>query len=605
MPAGFTQSLEDEYWGYLDRLASETRNQIENMPETTTPLQWSEEFERMGREQTCSARFFLMSWLEEHAQSAEGDYYTFSYRGKTFRFHTVTAEYALALPDEERDAYIKLLTSIAADNHEDSQRVWKPLFWRAMLRNKSVRLLNRQESFQLAHGLRFNLKQAEKFLICVLENDGFSYVRSEDLIETFCFLNPPSNNWYAAQALKERYEVLCGRIPKNQDEGRPEEYTRGISLSLPALLKQWNRTADEDTVELFLDWMKQQAPNLDVPSRTAHRLYRRLAGYAHQLTTDPESITYEDDFVYDIQDHCYNEMYDLPLDYDVFILTEDLLRTAATEFDNERKWKPELVWRYLTVEEDGKVSAQAIGSRLPQLLTGEIAVTKADLLFLLWYTCDLFWTEALDSTRLYDRLCGFWTLAEELLSEALLPRFYAPHLLERSFLNAICSQSVMKVSPFEIYEEMCELVLPEKQTRNRKKQVSEKVTKANRALMEKKTTDAYCNDQLDFEGIETALLSHLLKHARIKGQYQFSPEGISFLPNPEIVVPYRSPETGNRFDQTRADYRSAEETEHRFRFVYGLSLYLMDYAAKHGFHCSFRTNYQKNVTLTLLEWEAL
>lgn len=605
MPAGYTQSIEDAYWSYTDRIAGETRERIENIDENATAEEWRRELNAIGQEQTSSARFFLMSWLQENASAVEGDQFVFSYQGRDHRFHRVSRDYALSLPEQERNDYIRLLTRIAADNHGEEPRLWKPLFWRAMLRSKSTRLLSREEGFQIAHGLHFSLLQAEKFLICVLENDGLSYIRSEDLIEAFCFLHLPANNARVARNLKERCEARCGAIPKNDSQLRPDAYTQSISLSLPGLLRSWNQDADHDTVEQFLDWLETQAPNLDVPGKSARSIYSRLAHYAWQLTAHPDLFPSDAYFTAQIEERCFGPLPASASDVDPYVVAQTILNRASTEFDNERKRNPELIWRCLTVDESGKLTAQAIGDRIPHLLRGELSVTKADLLFLLWYTCDRLWLEATDDESLYDRLCGFWMLSDELLEEALLPRFYVPHVLERSFLEAICSKNTLIHSPFEVYESMCESVLPEKRTRSRQKTADAKSTRLRRAQMEQETEAAYCSGQLDHEGLDEALAPHLLRHARPGAQYQFTPDGVTAPPNPEVIVPYPHRSSAERFRQSAPDYKSDERAQERFRFLYGLSLALCDRAAREGFHCGFRVNYTKNATLTLLEWERL
>ena len=608
MPAGYTQSIEDAYWSYADRVMAEVKTRIENIDESATAAQWRSEFEEIGREETCSARFFVMSFLEEQAATVTEEGFDFAFHKKLYHFGRVTAEHAFHLPDDERNQYIKLLTMIAAENNEDDPSDWKPLIWRVMLRNKSVRLLTRSEAFALGHGLHMNLKQLEKLLLCAMDNDGLSFNRSEDLIEAFCFLHGPANDIYTAAELKHRYQGAAEVIPKTGEEERPERFTASISLSLPELVKAWDADADHETTELFMDWLLTQAAHLDLPGRTARRIYRRLAWYAAQLTRDPEAVVYEEDFTDDIMEHCESEAYDPPADADPYVMAGDMLYYASLEFDNSRKLRPELTWRYMTVDEDGRVTARAIGERMPALLMGETEVTKADLLFLLWYACDLFWVSSVgrgDEILLYDRISGFWTLAEELLDMALLPRFYAPHLLERSFLTAICAQTQLPESPFEIYESMCEYILPEKQTRVREKKADEKATKAARKALEARIRKDYVNGEIDLEGIREPLLAHLLSHGAVRAQYVFKPEGICLMPNPNVAIPYPSPETGGRFDQERGDYRSDEAALDRFRLVYGLALAMIDGASAGGYHCDFRVNYNKNVSLTVLEWEPL
>lgn len=637
----YTQNIIDNYWDTLDRTAFEAKNEIENMDEDASPEDWKEQLQKIGKEYTCSARFFLMSYLFENADSISDDSksYTYSYRGKDYIFHQVSAEYAQQLPDEERNTYIKLLTLIAADNHNDPVNIWKPLMWKAMLRNKKLELLTCQEGYQIAHGLKFNLQQAEAFLLRVLDNDAFCYTRSEDIIEAFCFLYSPANNWHTAQTLKERYHQKTDQIPKKDIDLKPDDFTKNISITLSDRIHEWEKEADMDILDLFMNWLIDQAPILDIPSRSAYKIYRRLTAYAYEITlflsdyisnssvSDDMNIMeayrvsrsindniYDNDFADEIEQHCFNETYDLK-EEDVYKVASTLLNFASVEFDNLRRKTSDQTWRYLTVDNNGQITAKAIGSRIPALLTGTEAVTKADLLFMLWYTCDLFWTWSIykedSDVVLFDRISGFYYVAEELLKKALLPIFYVPHMLERSFLNAICTEELANESPFEIYEGMCEFVLPEKKERKRIKTADTAVTKKSRARLEKTAEDLYNAGLLKFDGLEDPMAEHFLEHAAEKGQYLFTPEGIYYLdpkaavqnPNMTIAIPYPDPSTGNRFDMKRKDYKDEKVMEERFQFLYGLSLYLMDNATAEYYRSDFRTNYRKNATLSVIKWE--
>lgn len=608
----------EEYQSYADEAAVKIRKRIENMDEKATAEEWQNQILAIGKEYTCSARVFLLSYLSEHGESNLEDTrtYTISFGGREYKFQKVTAQYAFNLPDEERNLYIRLLTEIAADNHGDSLNNWRPLMWKAMLRNKKTELLTRQEGFQIAHGLQFSLKQAEEFLVRVLDNDGFCYTRSEDIIEAFCFLHKPANNWYTAQELKKRYHQQTDHISKSEAACKPNEFTRSVAVSLPERILEWEKTGGENTMECFMDWLISQAAFLDVPSRSAYEIYRRLAAYAYELTVKITSDTVDSqyDFIYEIRKRCFDENYVLE-EADEYRVTSVLLRYARDEFDNQRKRKPEEVWRYLTADARGGLTAVAIGDRIPGLLTGKTEVTKADLLFLLWYVCNLFYSVELDYFVLYDRIVDFWELAEELLDKALLPQFYVPHILERSFLIALLTETKLDASPFEIYEGMCEFVLPKKERPGGRKSEEEKQrksrkTKKSRSKLEHDTENLYAKGMLSFEGIEADMKEHFLEHAQEMGQYCFTNRGIFYYPDPEVKNPdlpaaisYRNAATGTRFDMSRKDYKEDAVMEERFQFLYGLALYLTDNAAAEFYQCDFRVNYRKKATLTVIRWK--
>ena len=326
----------------------------------------------------------------------------------------------------------------------------------------------------------------------------------------------------------------------------------------------------------------------------------------------------QEDFSDFIRNNCLKREDSLTPETDIYELTSVLLKYASNEFDNTRHCRPEQIWRYLTIHpETGRLTAEAIGEKIPLLLNGTLPVTKADLLFMLWYTCDLLWILSAPSDPadkpelLYDRIAGFWGLAEELLEESCLPKFYAPHLLERSFLNAlVCADHFTEDSPFEIYENFCEIILPEKFTRDRVKKVDTAQTKAARKALEKAVETEFFAKKIDFEHVENTLTEHFLAHPAKGGQYLFTVEGIYFIPdsqaalrnpNPELLFSYPDKKTAPRFDMTSADYTSENAMNERFRFVYGLALYMKEQAALQGQKKDFRINYRQKVTLTIIK----
>ncbi len=640
----YTREIEKNYKNWGRSVADITDDIIENMGEDISKKLWREQLLSMEKEYTCSPRFFLMSYLFEKANKTlqsnlidnENDsfedikMYTISYDNKEYRFHAVSAEQAWFLPGEERNRYIQLLTKMAADHHRDPDSVWKPLFWKAMLRKKKMEMLTRQEGFRIAHGLKFDLEKTEEFLLRVLDNDGFSYTRSEDIIEAFCFLHEPANNWHVAQDLKSRYRSETIDIPKKEVVFKPDDFTKGMASSLLEFIEEWNKNREKDTVEQFMDWLVSLAPLLDIPSRSAFQIYRRLADIAYEITSermfsmdDYVMNTYhihgvcnngqfrERDFVKKIREYCLEDGFEQK-EMDAYQMASVLVQYAEVVFDNVRRRKPDQIWRYLTVDDKGRLTARSIGKRIPLLLSGKEAVTKADLLFLLWYTCDLLW-ESGDyewEISLNDRMEGFWKLARILLRRALLPRFYTPHILERSFLNAICTEAFSEESPFEIYEGMCEFVLPEKRSRNRTKTVDSQVSKQSRAKLEQLVEQRYCEETLTFEGIEELLSKHILEKGEKGGKYLFTQEGIFYflwkagIQNPDLPVTIFYPQavTGHRFDKSRKDYQNVEIREERFQFLYGLTLYLTEHVLT-NFKCKFRVNYQKNASLSIMKME--
>ncbi len=746
----YTDDVTGGYWSYAVRTTYEIKDMVGDMEEEATAKDWGELLEKIRREYTCSVRFFLMRYLfEEDGCMAgrvvrEGEGYRIAYGGRTYHFHKVTPEHAFALPDEERDQYVELLTRIAADRHDDPPRVWRPLMRKAMLRNKEVRLLTRQEGFQLAHGLGFGLDRTEAFLLRALENDGFCYTRSEDLIEAFCFLYGPADDRYTAQQLKARYHEQTDHLPKHAVALKPDAFTQKIAQSLPAWIRGWCAGGGEEmargtgreaeavrgteretgavwgtgketemvrgteretgaaggtgketemvratergtgqsrdpgaseqdgmetaVTDAFMTWLIVQAPFLDIPSRSAWQIYRRAAAFAHTVTRaltsgsadEQEAIleplfapymegegTYLTDMIMayclgDEKDQERGQEEDQERDQEEgqeggqekgetgtdgvagrgFVDGEDPYRTAsdllwmAYEGAGDSAAKeagkgkgPAGLWRYLTADQKGRLTVKAIGSRIPLLLSGEEAVTKADLLFLLWSICDLSWMAWGQDTEdfLYERLAGFWSLAEELLDKAMLPPLYAPHLLERGFLYAICAEDPGGGSPFELYEELCAYALPARWSRRRVKKVDPAEGRRYRRLLKKKARELYRTGQIDLEGLGEALSAHFGEHGKEGGIYRFTPEGICYqekklaVPDPEepVAIPYPRAGTGRRFDRSRGDYKTPRVQEERFLFLYGL---VLDLAGRwEGIRRrDFRINYLDHASVTIL-----
>lgn len=640
----YTRKVEKSYEDFENNIADITDYIIENINENTSRKLWKEQFLLMEKEFTCSSRFFLMQYLYEKANKMSQrnqvvnrydsfdstKMYTIFYDNKKYQFHAVSAEQAWFLSVEERNQYIQLLTKMAADCHGDQNSMWKPLFWKAMLRKKKMEMLSRQEGFQIAHGLKFGLGKAEEFLLRVLDNDGFCYTRSEDIIEAFCFLYEPANNWHIAQELKSRYNRETKNISKREIILKPDDFTRGMAFSLLEFIKEWNESKENDTIEQFMDWLISLAPMLDIPSRSAYQIYGRLANIAYKLTSEQmisveEDVTntyhiqnirnneqyIEEDFEKRIREYCLQDGFE-QIEMDEYKMASVLLRYAETSFDNIRRRKPDQIWRYLTVDDKGRLTAISIGRRIPYLLSGKEAVTKADLLFLLWYVCEIFWDSGSNEREisLYERIIGFWELAKILLNSAMLPRFYVPHILERAFLNAICTEAFIEESPFEIYEGMCEFILPGKKSRNRRKNVDTQMSKQSRAKLEHLVEQRYCEEQLIFEGMEDALSKHILEYGEKDGKYLFTQEGVYYfllkeaIQNPDlpVTIPYPQDVTGYRFDKNRKDYYNVVIMEERFQFLYGLSLYLTEHVLT-NYQCKFRVNYQKNASLSITKME--
>ena len=603
---GYTQHIENHYWGYFKQVNHKTIQQLQTAATNASETEIDTAIEHFRQEYTCSARRYLMNYFQKRASAEipQLHQYSFVWSGNVYLFSMVDDVVVCNLNTEERDQYIQLICEIAASNHGDPISEWRPLIRKAMLWNKRIELIDKEDAFRIGHGLHFNLEEMNDFLLRVLDNEDLSYRKAEDVIEAFCFLYAPANNWHTANALKAEYAARTIGITARALDDKPMDFTVAVEKSLKSRVCNW-KACGRNVQESFMEWLVARAPFMNLPSKKATNLYRRLTNFSYEVMTEQRFILNEKDLMPELLAYCSSDIPKHSSAVSAYDTAAAILSNASLEFDNLRKRQPEQVWRYLTVDKKGRTTAVAIGARIPNLLLGKEEVTKADLLFMLWYLCDLCWLENsrdVGGHIVADRIADYWSTAENLLESARLPVFYAPHMLERCFLKSICSiQSVME-NPFEVYEGMCEFVLPEKQVRIRGKQGSK--SEKSRATLEKEAMEAFMRNEIDFEGIECLMAQHLMIHGAKGKKYIFSREGISSFPDPEIIISYPAPETGRRFDQSNSEYAQQRCLELRFRFIYGLSLYLTEIARNAGVVCEFRTNYQKNVSLTVLKWDS-
>ena len=140
----------------------------------------------------------------------------------------------------------------------------------------------------LGHILGFSLGEMQWFLLRVLqEADGFRFQLSQDLIEAYGFLTNAS--WQKVRSLHQRYETLSANIQKADSSDRNDQWTRNVSDTLPGKVEQWTRYPESQD-ENFMEWLLALSPGLDIPSRTAQRIYRNMAAYAYRLIKNQEQV---------------------------------------------------------------------------------------------------------------------------------------------------------------------------------------------------------------------------------------------------------------------------------------------------------------------------
>lgn len=641
----YTENISDYYFDFEDSYNYEILNKVNEeldvICEKATPKQFKEKIESIRKEYFCSARRFLMEYVKGMSKVNEDGSFDIDYAGDVYHFTGAGMDQAVALKDQERNQYIKLLTNIAMDSNEEKDNKeyysdWRRIFRVAMLWNKNPSILTREDGLKLCHGLNFSFNQAKDFLIRVLENDGFNFASSEDLIETFCFLHIGANNWHTAKRLKEQYQEKTKDIVKISVEEKPERGTELIIENLPHIIHQWEQTVEETTVEeKFMSWLVERAECLDVVSKSSHDIYSKLCRIAYKMILDLEEEEIEfsnddqliSDRVTDFMERYEEEIQSIAENVSVYDVQKKLVTYAVNEFDNQRihnqeeYWKS---WRYLTIGSDGNLTTQGIGDQIVTLLKGDAFVKKADLLFIIWLICDIYWANLSVSglkSSFNDRMQDFLNFSEDMLQAAHLPEFYVPHLLEQSMLMSICSKCLSSMGetmePYEVYQEICEIYAPRRKRKKKEEgdtkegeeekkngEEGEKVSlNQYRLIWESEIKEKFCLGETEYDGTEKIILEHLLKNAAVKKDYVFSPEGISFAPDPAIIIDYPDANIGKKFDRRNEEYQSMEANEERFKYLSAIYLFLQKAVYEKGYKLNCGVYYKATCKISITKWE--
>ncbi len=488
---------------YLDLL----ENDAEEMWEMIAPEAQGSDLDRLkyrllsvAREYRFSSRFALMRILHSRG-----------YQGCTAGHLSV--EVASGLTAEDHQAYLRQLMTMAACAPEEEVteqtifRAWHDadsanLVSESLISDKICgdekklekarakyekenkkkfgTLLTREEALRLGHILGFSLKEMQWFLLRVFDTEeGFRLNHAVDLIEVYCFLMGKS--WQQAEKLKLQYQEISKEIAKKETPERSRNWTGRAAGELLEKIHDWKYCPDSCD-DSFLQWLKDHAYGLDVPSHTAGALYRNMAVYAYKLASGKSFLPEESEFLDKIQELCRQGSDHPDLRYYLYregVLSEkkcaeiakDLLRehsdlAESTHPDNAK------AWAVITTRPDCTVSStygliNDSRTRVMELLMGTAEVQKADILMMLWLIINLVWYDAVepDADALCCRILDLKDAAYALLDTALLPGFYSPHLMEQSMMLSIVYGGKMHINPVEVYGYMLQCV---KATRNRK-----------------------------------------------------------------------------------------------------------------------------------------
>lgn len=482
---GYTQDAKERCMGLIDQDITAIWKDINAVAETATAEIWGQKIRSIAAEYTFSVRFALMRFVHS---SLSGDdvagVKTVEAKGQT----DITMEHAKALTNEELLTYEKCLMYIASRQADAGQEGDADLIHKALQGRGRGKILTLEESFRLGHILGFSLQQMDQFLMRTSnDSDGFRFNMAEDVIEAYGFLN--GYGWRKTASLKDTYQAFLeseGFVPA-EFRDRENDWTQDVGATFPEMVRGWPA---EERDERFLDWMKQEAPHLDLPSRSAQRIYRNLAIYAFRQISGKEWPPTELQFVEAVE-----ELVNLP-EEDEFVqealyengkISQKKCKCVADVLlDNNRMRSvyggldKGLAWRAFTVLPNGNPSTGTSRTRLQELLTGEVAVEKNDMLYLLWFAATLCWFEdglnyGERDRGAGDRLDDLLRAANLCLEHALLPEFYPPHLMEQTLMLSVIYADQTHDDPSEVYDALCDSIKATRaphtnKTRKKKKQ---------------------------------------------------------------------------------------------------------------------------------------
>ena len=476
---------------------------IEQMPEDTDADRWKKKLKLIAKEYVFTSRFALMrifldradpSQLFDETDPSRGFAVVLS-DGTECSLEHITIEHAEQASEEEMLQFERLIMDQASrqsdfDAAKDAAIIQKALF----PVQKKTTLLTRDEALQLGHILQFTLQEMQWFLLRVFDvEDGFLYNTSNDLIEAYGFLTEASNREVCA--IKKKFKRLCSQGGKADFEEKDEGWTRDADDFLLKDVRSWSIYDRDDRDELFLKWLNERAPLLDLPSKTAVCVYRNLAVYAYNLAiqseTTPDVDTRrlrkdrqgkETDFVRCIREIVQMKGYaDQTLEA---LFDNNTISPAKCEkvagalllenfnFSFSDQTDKTKAWHVVQVMTNGKMTVSGginkSRMRVCDILSGKVErIEKSDMLYLLWFTSNLCWFDGkswLSPKNIKDRLSDFIDACELCLGAAGLPKFYPPHLVEQSMMLSVVYAfgGPEKCDPAEIYEQLCSSVVERK-----------------------------------------------------------------------------------------------------------------------------------------------
>lgn len=521
MLGNYTQEANDYLDDLVESEAFDIWAELDTLGTMTSSEQWKRKLEIIAREYRMSSRFALMRLIHHRLLSAyqagnsrengiyaDEDGFRISLAEQTVAFDEITMEHSQSLTPEEHLNYLRLLQEIAGPSPEEDPDLHQRIICRAWYDEESANLvgqkllgcepsgkslasiqkenkrrystrITREEALQLGHILRFTFHEMQWYLMRVFDcEDGLRMNHSVDLIEAYGFLTGASC-LHVAQ-LRRQYKEQSASIEKRDDLDRSRNWTQRTGSELLENLEDWKLHPEEMDVK-FLEWMKGHASGLDIPSRTARRIYRNLAVYAYQCAIGKALIPEEDEALGRFLQICDCEEDSVDVRFSLYengtispgkceAIAKCLYRENKERSNSEIKDNTQ-AWSVITTRSDGALSASygAVNSsrtRIQSLLLGDEEVEKGDILYLIWFVFTMVWADAPadDPDTLYCRIFDLKDAALPILEKALLPPFYPPHLMEQSMLLSIIYSGKTGTDPAVVYGSLLQSL---KETRNR------------------------------------------------------------------------------------------------------------------------------------------
>lgn len=507
MIKNYTQDAKQRCLSLIDSDIENIWKIIEQVSADTDADRW-EKLRLIAKEYTFSSRFALMRIFLDRADPSQlidrndpscGFAVVLS-DGTACALENVTIEHAEQSSEEEILQFERFLLDKASRQSDFEAAADAFIIKKALFPvQKKTTLLTRDEAFQLGHILQFTLQEMEWFLLRVFDvENGFSYNTSNDLIEAYGFLTGVSSR--ALSKLKDEFEKInSGRIKADCEE-KEDDWTKDAGGSLPEKVRSWSIYNRDNQDDLFLKWLNERAPFLDLPSKTALRVYRNLAVFAHNLAIQIEDAPdaddkklrngqHETDFV-----RCIREIVQMKdyADQTLEALFEndtissakckriaDTLLLENLDFSFSDQTDKTKAWHVIQVMTDGRMTVcggiNESRTRVRDILSGKVErIEKSDMLYLLWFTSNLCWFDGksrLSPEDITNRLNDFIDASELCLDAAGLPAFYPPHLVEQSMMLSVVYAfgGPDQRDPAEVYEAVCSSVIKRRASRTNKK----------------------------------------------------------------------------------------------------------------------------------------